>query len=101
MPVKEIWIDVFRPTARSGKVMRKKTYPNWQVHAARVLAFSEQCTLLIVESSRGSGGPRQRRKGDLGAYRIAPDCLFRIPAISSGGAVAMVDAGSLLCRWPR
>ena len=52
VPVKEIWIDLFCPTARSGEVVRKKTHSNWGVHAARVVAFSLQRTLLIVESSR-------------------------------------------------
>src|SRR5262249_19254251 len=98
MPVKKIWIDVFRPTARSGELMRKKTDSYWKVHAARVAAFSEQRTLLMVKPSRRSGGPCQPIKGDLVEYLVSTDRFFRTSEVSGAGVIDIINPGSLACR---
>src|SRR5262245_60052507 len=98
MPVEQIWVDGLCPTARSGELITKKTDSYWQVHATRVIAFSEQCTLLIVESSRGSGGPGQPIKGDLVEYFVSTDRFLRISEVSGAGVIEIIDPGSLACR---
>src|SRR5262245_14881242 len=98
MPIKKVWVHILCPTARSGEVIRKKTYSHRKLHAARVAAFSEQRTLLIVETSRRSGGPCQPIKGDLVEYLISTDCFFRISEVSGAGVINIINPGSLACR---